>query len=477
MHVCFVATEAVPFAKVGGLADVIGALPAALRALGHRVTVLLPFHGGIDPRARSLARRLSPVPVTLGPASWPFEVWEARLGTGVDVVLLRQPALFEQLPIYTGGPADPPRYAAFCRAALEVLAERGTPVDVLHAHDWPAALAPYYLARGLRERPALAGTRVLLTIHNIAHQPLVEAGELGRLDLRPADFHPGGFEFYGRISPLKAGVLWSDRVTTVSPSYAAELLTPEGGHGLDGVLRALPRPVVGILNALDPQVWNPFTDPHLPHAFSADALEGKAGCKLALQRRLGLEPRPEATLAAVVARLAPQKGIDLVAAVVPQLAAADVQLVVVGDGDAPLREELERLSAAEPGRVRLVTGFEEPTARLAYAGSDLFLVPSRYEPCGLTQLIAMRYGSVPVARRTGGLADTVLDVDARLETGTGFTFDPVDPDALLGAVQRAVAARADRPAWARLVRRLMRLDHSWDVAARQYDELYRTLGD
>jgi starch synthase len=475
MHVCFVATEAVPFAKVGGLADVVGALPSALRALGHRVTVLLPFHRGIDPRARSLARRLSPVPVTLGPSTWAVELWEVRLATGVDVVLLRQPALFEQQPIYTGGPADPPRYAAFCRAALEVLADRGDPVDVLHVHDWPAALVPYYLARGLRDRPALAAARTLLTIHNVAHQPLVDAGELERLGLAPADFHPDGFEFYGRINPLKAGIRWADRVTTVSPGYAAELLTPDGGHGLDGLLRSLPRPVAGILNALDPQLWNPATDPHLPHPFSADAPEGKAGCKLALQRRLGLEQRPAATLAAVVARLAPQKGLDLVAAVGPQLAAADVQLVVVGDGDEALRGEFERLAAAEPGRVRLVTGFEEPTARLAYAGSDLFLVPSRYEPCGLTQLIAMRYGSVPVARRTGGLADTVLDLDARLETGTGFTFDAVDPAALLGAVQRAVAARGDRPAWAGLVRRLMRLDHSWDLVARQYDELYRSL--
>jgi len=476
MHVCFVAPEAVPFAKVGGLADVVGALPAALRALGHRVTLLLPFHGGINPRAHSLARRLSPLPVTLGPAAWPVELWEARLGTGVEVVLLRVPALFDDRPIYSGGPDDPPRYAVFCRAALEVLADRGVPVDVLHVHDWPAALVPYYLARGLRERPALAGARVLLTIHNIAHQPLIEPQQGEALGLHPDDFHPGGFEFYGRINPLKAGILWADRVTTVSPSYAAEIRTPEGGHGLDGVLRALPQPLVGILNALDTQLWNPATDPHLPHPFSADAPEGKAGCKLALQRRLGLEPRPAATLAAVVARLAPQKGIDLVAAVAPQLAAADVQLVVVGDGDEALRAEFERLAAAEPGRLRLVTGFAESTARLAFAGSDLFLVPSRYEPCGLTQRIALRYGSVPVARRTGGLADTVLDLDARLETGTGFTFDPLDPAALLAAVQRAVAARADRTAWTRLVRRLMRLDHSWDTAARQYEELYRSLG-
>lgn len=476
MHICFVATEAVPFAKVGGLADVVGALPSALRALGHRVTVLLPFHGGIDPRAHSLARRLSPVPVSLGPASWPVEVWEGRLGTGVEVVLLRQPALFEDRPIYSGGPDDPFRYAVFSRAALEVLAERGAPVDVLHVHDWPTALVPYYLARGLRERPALSGARVLLTIHNIAHQPLVDPGERERLGLRAEDFHPGGFEFYGRINPLKAGLLWADRVTTVSPSYAAEIRTPAGGHGLDGVLRNLPRPLVGLRNALDTQIWNPATDPHLPHAFSADALEGKAGCKLALQRRLGLEPRPAATLAAVVARLVPQKGLDLIAAVAPHLVAADVQIVVVGDGDDDLRAEFERLAAEEPGRVRLVGGFAEPTARLAYAASDLFLVPSRYEPCGLTPLIALRYGSVPVARRTGGLADTVLDLDARLETGTGFTFDPIDPAALLAAVRRAVAARADRPAWTRLVRRLMRLDYSWDRTARQYDELYRTLG-
>jgi starch synthase len=475
MHVSFVTSEAVPFAKVGGLGDVAGALPAALRGLGHRVTVVLPFYRGTDPGARSLARRLTTLPVRVGPHSFTAEVFEGRLGSGVDVVLLRVPALFERESVYTSDPDEALRFAVLCRGALEVLAERGAPVDVLHAHDWPTALAPYYLARGMRQRPALAVTRSVFTVHNIAHQVLLPPAELGALGIEESDFHPGGVEFYGKVNLLKTGLLFADRVSTVSPTYAAEIARPEGGSGLDGVVRSLPRPVVGILNGIDLHTWNPACDPHLPHVFSPDAREGKFGCKMALQRRTGLAVRPSATVAVAIARLAPQKGLDLVAAAAPRMLAGDVQLVVIGDGDPGLRDDFARLAHEEPERVRALGGFDESLAHLAYAGADVFLVPSRYEPCGLTQMIAMRYGGVPVARRTGGLADTVIDLDARLETGTGFVFDAIDSSALLGAFQRAVAARADRPAWAALIERLMGIDHSWERSARQYDEMYRSL--
>jgi starch synthase len=475
MHVCFVASEAVPFAKVGGLADVAGALPAALRSLGHRVTVVLPFYRGTDPVERSLARRLTPLRVPLGGREFTVDVFEGRLGTGVEVVLLRQPELFERERIYTEDPDEALRFAVLSRGALELLADRGEPVHVLHAHDWPTALVPYYLERGLRTRPALTRTRSVFTLHNIAHQRVLPPEQMAGLGLEAADFHPGGFEFYGKVNLLKAGIVWADQVSTVSPHYAAEIATAEGGSGLDGVIRSLPRAVIGILNGIDRHAWDPATDPHLPHTFGPDALEGKFGCKMALQRRLGLPVRPSTTILAAVARLVQQKGLDLVAAIAPRLLASDVQLVVLGDGDPAQRDPFERLAQEEPDRVRLVTGFDEPTAHLAYAGSDLFLVPSRYEPCGLTQLIAMRYGSVPVARATGGLVDTVVDLDARLETGTGFVFHEIDAGALLGAVERALSARADRAGWTRLVERLMRLDHSWELSAKHYDELYRSL--
>jgi len=475
MHIAFVTSEAVPFAKVGGLADVAGSLPIALRALGHHVTVVLPFYRGTDPAARSLAHRLSPVPVRLGGDTFPLQVYEGRTGSGVDALLLRNPGLFERERIYTSDPDEIRRFAVLARGALDVLADRGHPVDILHAHDWPTALAPYYLARGGRDRPPLANARSLFTIHNIGHQPLGDPGSMGPLGIDPADFHPGGLEFFGRLNLLKAGIVYADGVSTVSPTYAREIATPDGGAGLDGVVRSLTRPVVGILNGIDAVAWNPAADPHLPHAFDAETREGKFGCKMALQRRLDLPVRPSATVAVAVARLAPQKGLDLVAAAAPRLLASDLQLVVLGDGAPDQRAPFERLQKDEPDRVRLVAGFDEPLAHLAYAGSDLFLVPSRYEPCGLTPLIAMRYGSIPVARRTGGLCDSIVDLDARLETGTGFAFDAPDPQQLVGAVQRAVAARADRAAWAGLVERVMRIDGSWNVAARQYDEVYRAL--
>jgi starch synthase len=413
--------------------------------------------------------------VPLGPGTFDIEVFEGRLGNGVNVLLVRHPALFERERVYTGDPDEALRFAVLSRAALEVLAERGERVDVLHAHDWPTALVPYYLARYGRERPALAGAKTVFTVHNIAHQQYLPPEAMGPLGIRPEDFHPGGVEFYGKINVLKAGLVYADRVTAVSPTYASEIATPEGGHGLEGVVRALPSPLVGILNGIDVDVWNPAADTHLPHPFDPDEIQGKFGCKMALQRRLDLPIRPSTTVAVAVARLAPQKGLDLVAAAAPRLLGSDLQLVVLGDGEPAEREPFEALAREEPNRVRLVAAFDESLARLAYAGSDLFLAPSRFEPCGLTPMIAMRYGTVPVARRTGGLADLVVDLDARLETGTGFAFSNPDPAELTGAVQRAVAARADRAAWMRLVERLMRLDHSWSVPARRYEELYQAI--
>ena len=321
----------------------------------------------------------------------------------------------------------------------------------------------------------LAHARSLFTVHNVAHQPQVARESMAELGIHEADFHADGAEFWGKVNLLKVGMVYADRVSTVSPTYAAEIATPAGGCGLDGVVRSLARPVAGILNGIDPHMWNPATDPHLPHAFGPDSMEGKFGCKMALQRRVGLPIRPTTTLAVAVARLVPQKGLDLLAAAAPRLLAGDVQVLVVGDGAPDIVEAFRRLSREEPERVRLADGFDEALAHLAYAGADLFLVPSRYEPCGLTQLIAMRYGAVPVARRTGGLADTVIDLDAHLETGTGFVFDEPDGAALLGAFQRAVAARADRPAWMGLLERLTRLDHSWERSARIYEEMYRSM--
>ena len=475
MHICFVSSEAVPFVKVGGLADVVGSLPPAVRALGHRVTLVLPFYRGTRPGDFSLARRLTPVRVPAAGGPIDVEVFEGRLGSGVHAVLLRRPDLFEREDVYTSDPDEVLRFAALARAALAVMAERGEPVDLFHCHDWQTALLPYYLRRHRAQMPALARARTLLTIHNIAHQPLAEPDRLEALGIEPSDFHPEGVEFYGRVSLLKAGIVFADRVSTVSPTYAREIATPEGGCGLDGVLRALRRPPAGILNGIDADLWNPATDAALPHAFDADRLEGRFGNKMALQDRLGLPVRPSATVAGIVARFVPQKGLDLVVAAAPRLLACDLQVVVLGDGDPAIREAIERLAREEPTRVGVVVGRDDALARLVFAGSDLFLVPSAFEPCGLTQMIAMRYGSVPVARATGGLIDTVIDIDARLETGTGFLFGPPDPSALVGAVQRAVAARADRAGWTSVVERILRADHSWGVSARRYDDLYREI--
>jgi starch synthase len=476
MDILFATTELAPFVKVGGLADVVAALTKSLRALGHKVTIALPRFPALEAGGLLVARRLTPLKVTLGDRSLDVTVFDGRLASQVDLVLVDAPGLYDRGGVYGERGEDYDdnalRFAVLSRAVVELARQReqaGQAFDAVHCHDWPTALAAVYA-----KRTGLA-TPIVLTLHNVAHQGVFAKDALATLGLGPEELSIDRMEFYGGVNVLKGGVLAADAVTTVSPSYAREIQTPEGGHRLEGVLASRGERLVGIVNGVDYGVWNPASDPALAARYDAEDPAPKARCKGALQRELGLALEVDAPLVACVGRMVHQKGMDLVAAAMPRmLRAADAQCVVAGDGDQGLMSALDAACKKSDGRAVFVPAASEAVVHRVFAAADVVLVPSRFEPCGLVQMYAQRYGALPVARATGGLKDTIVDCDAKLETGTGFLFDEDTADALLGAVERAFAARVGGR-WPALVRRVMKLDRGWERPARQYEQLYRSV--
>ena len=400
----------------------------------------------------------------------------------VPTFLVRADRFFDRDGLYGVGGRDyddnAERFAFFCRAALEWLRHASPAPDILHMHDWQTALVPAFLRATADLYPELAAVRTVQTVHNLAYQGRFPSEEWHLLNLDPRHFVPDGLEFYGDINYLKAGLLFADAITTVSPRYAEEIQTPSFGSGLDGVLRMRADRLRGILNGVDDAVWNPATDPLLPARYDQGDLRGKARCKAALQADLGLAVSPEPALLAVVSRLAEQKGLELLGAVLPGLLKTRaVQFVALGSGDARYEELLIDLAGQFPGQVEVRIGFDEPLAHRIEAGADVFLMPSRFEPCGLNQLYSLRYGTVPVVHATGGLDDTVVEFDARMGLGTGFKFTPYTEEAFLAALRRAIDTRRDAATWQRLVTNGMSQDFSWQRAAREYSRLYTSLAE
>ena len=473
MDILFVTTELAPFVKVGGLADVAAALPKALRALGHKVTLVLPRFPAFEQGGLLVARRLTPIRATLGGIAYDITVFDGRLASQVDIVLVDAPGMYDRAGIYGERGEDYPdnalRFALLSYAAAEIARQRaagGAPFDVVHCHDWPAALVPTYLE-------GVTGTKTVLTIHNMAHQGVFGREQVPAIGLTPAQFTPATGEFFGKLNFLKLGLVNADVVTTVSPTYARELASETGGAGLDGVVRARKSPVVGIVNGIDYAVWNPATDATLATRSDAQDIAPRVRCKGALQRELGLAIEPSAPLIVSIGRMVHQKGTDLVAAAIPAfLRATDAQIAIAGDGDPEMVSKIEAAVAKSDGRAVFSRNAPEAIVHRMLSAADVVLVPSRFEPCGLVQQYAQRYGALPVARATGGLVDTVVDCDSKLETGTGFLFEEETAHALVAATERALAARA-LPQWSSLVRRVMRLDRSWDGPARRYEALMK----
>ncbi|HXF82005.1 MAG TPA: glycogen synthase GlgA, partial [bacterium] len=395
-------------------------------------------------------------------------------GSGLPIWLIEQPRFFDRPGLYGEGGADYPdnlaRFAFFCRAVLQALDASGWPADVIHCNDWQTALIPPILRAERAERPA-----TVLTIHNLAYQGIFPAEQFTLTGLPGAFFTLHGLEFWGQVNLLKGGLYFADMLSTVSETYAREIQTPEFGAGLDGVLRDRAADLVGILNGVDYSVWDPAVDPFLPARYSADDLSGKAVCKRALQEAFGLPVRPAAPLIGMVTRLVDQKGLDLVAAVIDEVLDAGAQVVLLGTGEPKYHELFETLMARRPEAFGVRLGFDNALAHLIEAGADIFLMPSRYEPSGLNQLYSLRYGTVPVVRRTGGLADSIVDTTPQTVangTANGFVFEAYDAAALLGALRRALDAYRDRELWRTLQRHGMRADFSWERAAERYRALY-----
>jgi starch synthase len=488
----FVASEAAPFAKSGGLGDVLSALPRALAARGHEVLVVLPRYGQIEAQRfglRDTGRRVE-VPFPDGPMTAAVHV--TAPAERLRYLLLAHP-VYARRGLYGEEESDyrdnHRRFALLSVGALEAARQFGFAPDVVHAHDWQAALTPLVIKRGWAGRPSPVRARTVFTAHNLAFQGLFPREAMQELALPFDLFNPDALEFYGQIALIKAGLVFADRLTTVSPTYAKEIVrSPELGAGLDGLLRWRKSDLTGILNGADYSFWNPETDTNLPARYSAGDLSGKATCKEALQRELGLTPDAAAPLCVAIGRFAHHKGYDLLAQGLPALVERGCQVAILGQGNFALEQELTRLAQKHAGKIALAFRFDDPLAHRFEAGADVFLMPSRSEPCGLNQLYSLRYGTLPLVHAVGGLADSIVEAAAPGaapgSAGWGFRFDDPTVDSMLAAADRMLALWRDRGAagagaasgstgWTACMRRAMALDFSWDRAASEYEAVYR----
>jgi len=458
MKIAFFTPEAVPYAKTGGLADVAGALAPALCEAGNEVMVLLPAYGKLNvPGGR--AERIMP------------DVSFHRQG-GAVFYFLHNDGYFLRDGFYGSSSGDYPdnleRFAFFCRRGLRLLEQLGFRADILHCHDWQSSLASVCLKSEESLNPFFRSTASVLTIHNLAYQGIFPAEDFPFTGLPEEMFSVDALEFYGKVNLLKGGLIFSDSLTTVSPTYSRQIQGREFGCGLEGLLNKRSADLRGILNGLDYSVWDPSSDPLIVVNYDAGRLEGKGGNKKALQKECGLREDPRAPLLAVVSRLAEQKGVDLIVPLLPELAAAGMQFVILGTGDEKYQRLLRKAAAGSPGAVSLHLKFDEALAHRIYAGSDIFLMPSRYEPCGLSQMISLRYGTVPVVSSTGGLADTVSEEN-------GFIMNGISARELSVKIKEAARLYADAGRWRRLAERGMEKRFSWQASAGEYISLYEKI--
>jgi len=483
LRILYASPEVVPFAKTGGLADVAGALPYALAALGHEVCVLMPRYAALyDAKFPLSASPMSPFTVPVAQRTEPVEMFELDKRKPVRFVFISHEGFFRRPELYrdpdTGQDwADnDERFTFFARAVLEWSKRADFCPDIIHVNDWQAALIPAYLKTTYAGHEFFARTRTVLTIHNLAYHGQFPGERFSVLNLNPALFAPMlSFEFYGKVNFLKAGICHADKINTVSETYSREIPSgPELGCGLEGVLKDRSADLYGILNGIDYEVWNPEKDPLIPVKYSPANPEGKKKNKEALMEECGFKlSRRELPLLGVISRLDDQKGFDLIAEIAERLFDRDLMFVLLGTGDKKYHDLFEDLRAKYPDKIQVFLTFDNRLAHLIEAGADMFLMPSRYEPCGLNQLYSLKYGTVPIVRRTGGLADTVEDANIERGTGTGFVFDEYSGEALLAAIDGALAAFGIPSRWQKLMENGMRQDFSWAVSAAKYDRLYQ----
>ncbi|MCI0412092.1 glycogen synthase GlgA [bacterium] len=471
LKIALVASEAVPVAKTGGLGDVVSALGKELVKLGNQVTLMMPLYGNFPILPTGL---ISPLRLTFAGRQVTYSIVEA-LYEGMKLILIDSPQYFQRGGIYgdsSGGYSDnDERFLFFTRACLEYFRRKGEPPDIFHCNDWPTGLFPLFLRTHYYHDP-ISKTPVLFTIHNIAYQGNFSGSRFSLLELGPEYFTPESLEFYTTVSFLKAGLLYSDLLTTVSPRHSKEIQTDEYGCKMQGVLRMRKDRLFGVLNGIDEKIWNPETDAYIARNFSCIDLSGKAECKRNILAEAGLEANSDWPVVAMISRLALQKGIDLVEAAADRILDSKAFLIVLGTGGARYERFFEKLRSRRPNQVSIALRFDEAYAHRLEAGADMFLMPSRYEPCGLNQMYSLKYGTVPLVRATGGLEDTVQEWDQENQAGNGFKFGPYKSEALVEAFARARKAFEDKRMWKRMMQNGMRANFSWKNSALRYMSLY-----
>lgn len=471
MKILMAASEAIPFAKTGGLADVIGALPLALKARGEDVAVAMPLYPSVAAHATNADRAFDGLSIVLGSAVYTVSI-KRLVHKEVPFYFIDCPKLFDRPGLYGENGEDYPdnhlRFGVFCRAVLGIVRSLFRP-DVLHCHDWQAALIPPMICGQFRGDPTFYGIKRLLTIHNLGYQGLFPRSVLAELGLPENLFHPSAMEFYGKVNLLKGAIVFSDAISTVSRGYAREIQTEEYGFGLDGLLRSRADVLTGILNGVDYEQWSPDHDPYIVQRYDVDHLAGKQACKRDLLQTFGLPTEGQDRPAiGIVSRFATQKGFDLIEQIAEELAHEDVMLTAIGTGEPRFEEMFRRLAETYPDKIAVRVTYSDELAHKIEAGADLFLMPSRYEPCGLNQIYSLRYGTPPVVRATGGLDDTINETN-------GFKFHEYSGPALLGAIRTAIGVYQKKALWPKLMRNGMQADFSWGASAAEYSQLYRSI--
>ncbi len=475
MKILIATPEAVPYAKTGGLADVTGSLLNEFREMGEDASLVLPLYRSTRENFQ-LVRTDKVIRTVMGETPVTGEVWLSENSKNPAAYFIGCEELYGRSELYGTARGDYPdnalRFAFFSKAVLEMCLALDISPDLIHCNDWQTAMLPLYVKTLYADKEFFKRTATLYTFHNLGYQGLFEMADMKYTGIGWDYFTPEGIEFYDKVNFMKAGLIYADLLNTVSETYAKEVLDKENGFGLDGVLRQRRKDLYGVLNGIDYNEWNPEKDALIPARYSADDLKGKAQCKRALLKKTGLGDG-KSPLFGIVSRFAAQKGLDLIAASIEELVSLGVKVVVLGKGEAYYQKLLRDISRRHKGDVFVKVGFEDSLSHLLYAGCDFFLMPSQYEPCGLGQLIALRYGTIPVARKTGGLADTIDDYDGAASKGTGFLFSDYTPSALKGAVQRALGVYGDRNKMGKMVSGAMRADFSWKRSAEKYLGLYK----
>jgi len=475
-RILFAASEVTPFAKTGGLADVAGSLPAALASLGHQVNVVMPLY-------RSVKEGKFGIKPYEGALSVPFKghqlragVFTVKKGRNVRLYFIQRDEFFDRSGLYGTPEGDyfdnPERFIFFSRNVLELIKSIGFQPDIVHCHDWQTSLIPVYMKSHYKSDPVLRRAKSVFTIHNLAYQGVFPKETMEVSGLPTELFAMRGLEYYGKMNFMKGGIVFSDIITTVSEKYAQEIQTPEYGYGMEGVLGERRGDIFGILNGVDYTSWNPRTDPHIAAKYSSKDLSGKKKCKEELKKVFDLKGANEFPIIGIISRLAGQKGFDILAEALKDLMILDLCLVILGTGEAKYEKQFAALGKKYPGRLGVKIAFDNVLAHKIEAGSDMFLMPSKYEPCGLNQMYSLKYGTIPIVRATGGLNDTIQRFDPKTGEGNGFKFSAYSSQALLEETQRAINVFQDKKTWIALVKTAMRMDFSWKKSAQKYDEIY-----